>query len=655
MADIKVILANYKPVVGDVSNGAKSVSITTPELIAKTSQPSIPTSFADTSLNVIVENAGETSIPEAGIGRFAGDNTSIADTYSKQIGKRLGEIKTISDVFSRTVLFQRVFAELKTTAEQLVFNSSKNIVETFARTEQVIINLQKIINESFTRVDVASFLFEGVYYDSTSSQDLVVFNPNKGLVEIQSTTDILTRVFTVSRSFTDIVDATDDVLGEANVDDDQVSLVNKAAIDWVAQVDSYVLSTFKVFNDLGALSDISYFDVVKAHNDIPLTVDLLYFEILTRLTDETDAADVAYYSFGKLQLDFSVATDVYSLSQIKIVYDNNVLTDTNSKILQNVYNDIANESDIVYQDFSKYLSHSFSNADVTYSLIDKGLVETQLTSEVLSFRLDYNLLDNISSPDILSAILSKPFSDTFNKQDLAYYLVGKRAFDSYNTSDLVYFDKTKSVEDLVDATDDVFGEANIDDDQIAAVAKTLADYATTVEDFSRVFTSYRDYADTVNESDIIYLKPGLSKLETTQTSDNQVYGIGTVYNEVESIIDVDNKEIYSVYADLPVTSETLQFVSTFLRSFAEVESISETLSKLYLKQLIESTVTSELFVKNINKGLTDIVTTAESITPINGRSFSEPQDISDSGTANNQNYFSSDYVEPGYVGTNTYF
>jgi len=655
MADIQVTLAKYKPVVGNVSNGAKIASVTTPEHIAKTSQPSVRTSFADTSLNVIVENAGETSIPEAGIGSYASDDLSVADTYSKQIGKKFEELKTTSDVFSKVVLFQRVFIELQTTNEQLVFDNSKTLIESFARVDQLSLSFEKQIEESFIRLDTIALHLSSVYSESNQTSDLVVFNSNKGVVETQITTDILTRVFTVFRSFVDIVDATDDVMGEANIDDDQVAAVNKAAIDWLAQSDLYSSSVVKVFNDLGNFSELSYFNVFKAHLDIPLTVDLIYFELLTLLNDVANSSDVASSSFEKISFDTASNYDIYNFNSIKVVYDSNLLSDLNSKVFGKSLTEFANESDTVYQNFDKYLEHSFAKSDATYWLIDKGLVETQLTSEVLSFVLSYNLLDTALTPDQLSVNFEKPFDDLFNESDLATYLVGKQALDVNYTSELFYFDKTKAIVDLVDATDDVFGEANVDDDQIAAFTKTLADQSTTSEDFSRTFTAYRDYSDIVNESDIVYLQPGISKLETAQTSELKLFGVSTVYNDAESVSDVNNKDIYSVSLDSYSISDVITIVGTYFKDFNELKSISETLSQDYLKQLIESTVTSELLAKNISKGFTDIVTTSESVTPVNGRAFNEPQDISDSGTANNQNYFSSDYVEPGYVGTNTYF
>lgn len=655
MADIQVILAKYKPVIGNVSNGAKSVSVTTPEHIAKTSQPSIPTNFADTSLDVIVENAGETSIPESGIGRFAGDSFSVVESISRQIGKKLEELKTVSDIFSRTVIFQRAFTETETTIEQLIFDTLKGISESFTRIEQVRLETSKVFSDSFVKTDVASFAVEGNYNDLITKSDLVVLNPEKGLVETQITTDVLYPVFTAYRTFVDIVDATDDIFGEANIDDDQVAAVNKAAIDWIAQSDLYLLSTFKVFNDLENFSDIKYFDIIKGQNDLGSLIDLLYFESVKELADTFTSQDQASKDFSKIATDYASNSDAYFISSFKVLYDIGTLSDVSYMQLETMYSDIANESDIVYQDFSKYLSHTFSNNDVSYYLATKGVVEIQLTSEVLSFDLSYNLLDTANSYETLAFDLSKSFSHTFNESDLAVYLVGKQALEVNYTSDFAFFDKNKVLEDIVDATDDVLGEANVDDDQIAAVTKTLADYSATSEDFSRTFTAYRDFSDTTNESDIIYLQPGISKLETTQTSEYKFFGVNTVYNDVESVSDVNNKDLFSVYLDSFDSSDNVQTVTAYLRDFAEIESISETLSRLYLKQLIESTVTSEQFVKTINKDFTDIVTTSESITPINGRAFSEPQDVSDGGTINNQNYFSSDYVEPGYVGTNTYF
>ena len=655
MADIKVILANYKSVVGNVSSGAKTASVTTPQTIAKTSQPSIPTNFAGSPIDVIVTNAGETSIPEAGIGRFAGDSFTISERFSNQIGKALIEIETISDAFSRTVLFNRTFTEVENTIEQVVFNTAKGIAETFTRYETVYNSLQKSILESFTRIDTAYLDFTKYVSDVFGNYELVTFQSTKGIVEIQIASDTFDRVFTVFRSFDDIVDATDDVLGEANVDDDQVANVSKASIDWISQVDLSLLHTTKAFNETELFSDLSFFNVLKNHNDSQITVEEIYFNSLKELADTATESDVVSFDYSKQYADYTYNSDIYEASFLKILAHNTTNIDVNSKESYTVYNDIGDVSDVVSQNFSKYLEHSFTKADTTYWLINKDLSETQLTSAVLSFNLDYNLLDVAVASDSVAVNFSTFAFDSFTKQDLAIYLVGKVSADSTTNSELYYFDKTKALEDLVDATDDVFGEANVDDDQIAAFTKTLNDTSTTLEGFSRTFTAYRSYNDTFVNTDVTYLQPGLSKLETTLTTDSQIYRADTVYGDVIANSDVNGKYMQVIHSDVEYALDNIQTVVTSFRSFDEVESLLDYISKDYLKQVLESTVTSELFVKNINKGLTDIVTTSESFTPVNGRAFSEPQDISDSGTANNQNYFSTDYVEPGYVGTNTYF
>jgi len=104
------------------------------------------------------------------------------------------------------------------------------------------------------------------------------------------------------------------------------------------------------------------------------------------------------------------------------------------------------------------------------------------------------------------------------------------------TSETVAKDSTTEFSELVDATDDFYGAANIDDDQIAVFDKVLADYAsssevvTTLTDFNRsvnesqilseVFAAVTNKAlsDITNSSDTVTLLAALSKLETATTS-----------------------------------------------------------------------------------------------------------------------------------------
>jgi hypothetical protein len=87
----------------------------------------------------------------------------------------------------------------------------------------------------------------------------------------------------------------------------------------------------------------------------------------------------------------------------------------------------------------------------------------------------------------------------------------------YDIAELVV-EFNRSVEDSVFSTDDFYGNANIDDDQIALVNKILADWTELQEETKIAFTK-APFEDASSISDVTENHPKPQKLDEISLSD----------------------------------------------------------------------------------------------------------------------------------------
>src|SRR5690606_23879162 len=87
-------------------------------------------------------------------------------------------------------------------------------------------------------------------------------------------------------------------------------------------------------------------------------------------------------------------------------------------------------------------------------------------------------------------------------------------------------------------TDDVLGEANVDDDQIIFFDKTLADALNTSEVFSRVVDYVRNYIDSLSSSEAFSNDVSKVLSEVSSTTDLLSYTSGKTLSDTPSVADV---------------------------------------------------------------------------------------------------------------------
>ncbi len=205
-----------KGIVGKVSEYTVSGIVDQKELTANiegfTISESLPVDFTRNALDQV--NSQESLIFSAS--KELLNNSYLTDQRLVTFTKELVTQEQTQSVFSRVVSYVRFFgfpeqhgtaAESVSSLELFTPELTKNFIETPTTESLLIFNLSAIINETFGRLERFEINF------STNREELIASSEN-----------VSSLVF---KPLTDTLDATDDFLGEANIDDDQYAVVAK--------------------------------------------------------------------------------------------------------------------------------------------------------------------------------------------------------------------------------------------------------------------------------------------------------------------------------------------------------------------------------------------------------------------------------------------
>ena len=460
MADIKQISvsASINTAQDNSSNTNIVTNISTSNVPTSTLAsitPNTLTQTKNTELNVVVTNMGEESIPEStlfkrlddtfgyseqlikAIAKVLADSAGTQDQVSAIVAKVLADSATISEVVSRVAQYYRTYTDATANAEQL----QKTIA--------------KVLADATTNSEVLSQLVDKTAQDTTTTSEQKVFQADKVLE--------------------DWVDATDDILGEANIDDDQYADVGKTLSDYATTSDQFDrTATFdRQFADTDTTTDLAQFAVDVSKLDTATTTEQRILAVDKTAQDQATTAEQAYLNPNKAAQETTTTSETTQFAADVNKVDQATTSETANKDIFPVAADQAVTAETFDRtvDFNRTVTDATTNAEQAQKSIESVLADTTTTS------------------------------------DLTTQLVDKAAQDTAVTSEQQVFQADKILEDSVDATDDVLGEANVDDDQYAQVDKTLADYATTSEQFDRTVDFNRtllDNASLTNRNLIAY-------------------------------------------------------------------------------------------------------------------------------------------------------
>jgi len=541
---------------------------------------------------------------------FSDQLTGVTDTKTVNISLIKRDIVNTSDVLNTTVSFNRNFTDVVTNTEYKYFNINTLILDIGNIAEAKAANFTRPLTDSITG------------------------------------SELLTKQVNYQRTLLDTVDATDDYYGAATVGDDEYFSFNKGLVETVLTTESTYFSNSNQLTDTATNSSTSYYTFTKPNSEQVVNSEQIRKQSNILLLDVNITSETKYFNASLVKLDTATTGEIFSrtadytrsFSDISIIADTAKLT-----------NQLRKQDTV-----------TISSADVFSSLVNYVK----------------NYLDTSNTSENLSKVIGKFLTDVGQTAETKYLQFQKYLTDSVSKNDTITTatNYLRSFQDMVDATDDYYGAATVGDDEYAQFNKVVVDsiitsetryvYATKI--LSDQFTSVdskaaavaKTLADTLSITAVDYITRGPSKglQDTTTINETKIFGIG------------------KYLVDLTYTSENKYFnVAKYL---ADIASTSEQLTRAVNKALLDSTtsipesasfVVGKYSADTINKADTqqssiqpkqfdtvhfmDVLTFLKS----GGYIFTDSIHSTDSGTINNQNYFASSYVTPGYAGTNVTF
>lgn len=610
----RLVNLTYKPLSANVTQQEISADVIKPkkDTLATVTTSDLQPGIKADSLKVLFSGAGESSIPTEGKFKRIIDSFGIgSELLFSRFGKSLLELQHATDILVRVASFKRSFIETKNLSD------TKSILIRKYRTDQLAI-LNPITKSYFSNKVDQNYLSEVVLKQARKTVttellqivDLVRKSSGLKKQEFVLKTDIVSYYSSFIRQFSELVDATDDIFGNANLDDDQYATVGKALREWTQVLEKAVKNTALVKADTGIVTTRFSIRDSKRLNELLNTSTLFRLRPNKRPVEKLQLGSLPTKSVKPSKSDqYHITHGIPRFLTGKRPVDIAGLIDSRYLITANKrLSTVLSTSDVL----TRAWTNNYFAVPVMAQITDQA---AKIASTILANSI--SVLDSI-------------FVARGTYQQLVVY-----------ATDIIMLvtQYNKNLFDLVNAVDDYYGMANIDDDQYANVATVKVSNTNSVDlSYKNINPSIETYTLPVYDSNYYYVNktlvdPGL--ILDVYLSKYSRSILATTYNS----------------SDAKAASVEKALVSPSVSGLTELRNTAG-------KSLLSSNnQILELVSSDSGKQLTTLLVNSETISSLKfgDRRFEDAFQAISSGFANKQNYFAEAYVEPGYVGTNTYF
>jgi hypothetical protein len=262
------------------------------------------------------------------------------------------------------------------------------------------------------------------------------------------------------------------------------------------------------------------------------------------------------------------------------------------------------------------LTDQFARA-VQYNRIFQNSV---LAAESYKITFGRNILESTQVTDTPQKSVQKIFFNTSAATDTPQITYGKGLFNQTTNSELIFADIYKvaaenaaisdtltrivdfkrSFAHIADATDDFYGLANADDDQIARVGKTLVTWLASTEVKSILMRVVKlDTASVLEQKQLWLNKPlinnvlqqeqtaalvGKSLLTDFTNSDISSRNVGKVLLNTQQLTEIRQSDVFKVLASLSNTADLAKFSTS--KILQDSSSTSDVLSRYWQAQRV---------------------------------------------------------------------
>ena len=465
MADCKVISATAKEPVVSVSDGAKVATVEVREIIANVQSTSISSNTTEQCIQTNLSGFGEEWIPDSRLFKYNQEILSLADTISLTMlyARSFAEFSALQDAV-RLNPGKNLVETLNAFVDTAIFNAIKGVEETvftsetlqfaagfnryFSENSQYFSADYTLINDQYVRdfrlLDTALLSLTKPFTEAFGVSDTVTKTTGLGKNETVALTETFLASVTFNRTLQDWVVSTDDVYGEANIDDDQTAFIGKVLLEQMSYIDQMIFSIAKGIVDSVSSQDPLTWAMSTVRSD------LSYFTDTTALTSSKVLSDInvlsdtlsSVVSFFRTPAD--LVTPVETLSFINSAILQPDFANPQSIVAKTI-GIILDESDYFLQDYTQpdYEAGALTLLDLVTIQPSKAVVDTLGLSDTLLGLETGKILSDVSA---VSETFIKNFSsvlaDTSAASDLASKLLAISKTDTAAMSDAVSFQFT---------------------------------------------------------------------------------------------------------------------------------------------------------------------------------------------------------------------
>lgn len=464
------------------------------------------------------------------------DGTQVSDSAFRLAIKSLSDASGVADDEYRA--FGKVLNDAASFLDAYRIAYAKGVLDTAGVFDAQQLDITKAKTDSFAAADLASVGLGKTLADSFSALDSSTRLLNKGLF--------------------DNVSITDDVDGQASVLDDEtmsfVKVMNQQSLvsDDFARVVAYARS----YSDSFGVSDIPSVEAQKPFAESLTIADLFEHRFSKNPMDYAGLADVTLRDAAKAIHEPAFAADLFSFFMETARADTAVVSDAAFNSLDKPAQEALTVSDSFDRTAEFYRSPE-DTAGISHAEhwdLSKTFYDTYVYGDY--FSQDYVFPpEGMHVTDYFSPLFGKNPSENLALSDVYFKDGTKGIFETPTLSDRYASTLYRAFDDTMFVTDDVDGQASINDDQEVQFIKVRADQVAISDSIFYSTGFNRAYSDTAGAldakafgvgkassdsflaSDIVVRAGGKARFDSAFLSDTSVRAGGKYISEQTSIAD----------------------------------------------------------------------------------------------------------------------
>jgi hypothetical protein len=251
----------------------------------------------------------------------------ISTVLDLGLQKRLAVIYgQAQEQISYQVDFSRTFNEPVTVGQELSFDTTKLLEDQPIAIEEIAFGTTTTKSDTSDAIDDSSYEVGKYFANTFNSSDVIAVVPTKVISDTADTADTIQK-FDTTKLLAELINATDDYMGESNVDDDQTMHFGKTVIDngSVSELFSRSIAYKRSLYDLFSSQDTTALAYNKPAQDSASGGTLFYRQV----------------SFHRNFYNTAVPSDDIALFTSRVLQDNGTAIENAVKSSGKVNNDSA--------------------------------------------------------------------------------------------------------------------------------------------------------------------------------------------------------------------------------------------------------------------------------------------------------------------------